>query len=175
MPGAQVVAGHPSAYLRNVSPLLKACNDDLKDNVSSTRCKCTDPSYGYTTPCKITSATDDHTNRSHCYFGKPGDNKINPSIGGSLVSKPGTTYSVKTQTQGKQLFTTKGTQNMINNSAKSTYPLGFLFCQNPTDTTGAFATPSKPNLTYNSSNTEFTGWATVPTKNKSANLGFDSS
>ena len=58
---------------------------------------------------------------------------------------------------------------------KNTYPRGFLFCQNPSETTGAFATPSKPNLTYNTSNTQFTGWDTAPSKNASANLGFDSS
>ena len=163
------VANNPMQYFYNVSPLLKACKDDV------TNCRCTDPSYGYQTKCSINASTTDHSGRSHCTFN-------NPTIGttnsvGPLATKSGLVYKAPTEKNGKQPFTDPGSSTPIQGAA-TTYPRPLMFCSDPTSTgSNSSALPSSPNIGITwSSGAGFTPntWTGTPAPASSVgNIGFN--
>lgn len=167
---------NPMQDLYNIVPLLTNCDASLSTTGGSS-CKCTDPSFGYTKPCKLTSSSNTSTindeYRSKCYYApssNPGN--IQNSVGGGLAQKANKRFTVITNA-GRQPFTQEGnvTQLIQGANAARTYPTSLLFCSAPEeDATSALPTNATPNLGF--SNSTFSNWNATQTGNTTGNLGF---
>lgn len=167
---------NPMTDLLNIIPVLTGC-DPTK---TTSNCTCTDPSFGYSTPCTLTSDSDSaphaSTKRTKCYYGsapsKPGE--IVPSTGGSLATKAKQQFTVKPSNAGRQPFTQKDNVQSVDTGigAASTYPSSLLFCANPEENAkSALPTGDIPNLHYTSN--KFSNWSGPQKGNStSSNLGF---
>lgn len=164
MPASTSTIAHtPMAYFYNTSPLLKECSDDV------TKCRCTDPSYGYTAKCNLNNSKTDHSGRSFCTFNNPNNNGTYTTSVGPLAGKQSLIYQAPTNNDGKHPFTSAGGTSTIN-SAATTYPRGLMFCVDPT--TAGSASPSAPDINLRWTGTAFQNWTTAPTAATGTNIGF---
>ena len=169
---------NPMTDLLNIIPVLTGC-DPTK---TPTNCTCTDPSFGYSTPCTLTSdsgsAPHTNTKRTKCYYGSVPSNpgEIVPSTGGSLATKAKQRFTVKPYNTDRQPFTQKVNVQSIDTGigAASTYPTSLLFCANPEENAKtALPTSDTPELSY--TNNKFANWSTPQSgkgNSKNNNLGF---
>ena len=157
------VVHNPLDFLRNVSSSLKGCGD------GTGTCTCTDPSFKYSRPCKLTKQSSDN---SRCYFGeKAGDGQIIKSTSNYHFLPPDSVSRVNTTDKGKQPFTKPGGSQPLS-SQYSQYPRSLLFCNTPDVGGRAYPNPSNPNIVFQGN--QFTTWNDTPNVDKKQpNLGFE--
>jgi hypothetical protein len=166
---------NPIQDLYNIVPLLTQC-DPTK---TPSNCSCTDPSYGYSKPCTLSStsanAPKGNSVRSKCYYTQPVNQGLAKSTGGSLAQKANKQFSVKPGNTDRQFFTQPSSVTQPNTSigAATTYPTSLLFCAYPEeDATSAAPTNPTQALSYDKASGFGTSWNTSTENKTSNNLGF---
>ena len=167
---------NPMTDLFNIIPVLTGC-DPTK---TPSNCSCTDPSFGYSNPCTLSSdsstAPKGNSARTKCYYGKSSTTGIANSTGGGLAQKANKQFTVKPSNTERQPFTNKNNVSQIDTTSAAfpSYPTSLLFCADPGETAGsALPTSDTPELSY--TNNKFANWTTSQTgkgNSKNTNLGF---
>lgn len=174
--GHTVSTKPPFDDLMDVMPLIKDCK------TNKTKCACTDPSFNYSTPCKINPVGSNagHSGRKQCTYG---GNQNTGSSGGSYENS----VSNSTKSDNKDFTFQVGTNTNRATFDPTSNTLGFqprsiLFCANPdpahssagTDA-GALPTQTKSQVTSNNSGgVNPNSWSQVkPGSDNQPNLGFD--
>ena len=155
-----MMSTNPFDDLVDVRPVLDACNKPT----GSSACKCTDPGHKYNTPCVMGKGDDDHTGRSHCYYGaQPIDSE------GWKRAKPdkdGTQYFIGSATRIRAPFEQSDVTN------KPAYPRSLMFCAHPHEDDGD-AAPTATKSKVNVSSTSDTWDTENPNSGGTTNLGFE--
>ena len=172
--GHTVSTKPPFDDLMDVIPLIKDCK------TKPSECSCTDPSFNYSTPCKINpvGSSAGHSGRKQCTYG-------GNQNGGSSGGKYENSVSNSTKTDSKDFSFTIGTTGDRasfdpTSSGLGSQPRSILFCANPDPSQpgeggkNALPTQTKSQVTGSDGNVNANSWNSVkPGTDNQPNLGFD--